>query len=353
LNQVPMECVGMPRAINDPSLCLLQTPPCHLPQYTHHQSIKGTKSPPRLSLSLATVTCSIIHETMPLIPRIRLDLAIGLVVAGTIWYISTRPHNPPHSIQDEEEEAEVDALTSLASETKTVIAGSLEALKPLLMDPTLLERIVLASDPRTMIRIAQVSFCVPGTVNKTADDQVSKYHNEFITCSPSIQLLLRNYYHQLPPISYPSASQRNYLTRTPKKRQLDDLLDREERLSRFKHTKFQRCAMTYIDVLCSGDYTIVTRCLSGKYREEGNLESGQVEDGYTVMVPRDPSDTVDEEEEDEEGDRPKRKQLLEGYAQRTVDVGEEIGDIAVRADEDLIIIATIVYDTLPRPSRIY
>jgi len=106
--------------------------------------------------------------------------------------------------------------------------------------------------------------------------------------------------------------------------------------------------MPYIDVLCSGDYTIVTRCLSGKYREEGNVESGQVEDGYTVMVPRDPTEPVEEQEgQEEEGDRPKRRDRLEGYVQRTVDVGEEIADIGVRADEDLIIIATIVYVASP------
>lgn len=93
---------------------------------------------------------------MPLIPRIRLDLAIGLIVAGTIWYIGTRPRYPPSHNQDEEDEAEVDALTLEPSEK--IIEGSLEALKPLLLDPTLLERIVLASDPKTMIRIAQVSW---------------------------------------------------------------------------------------------------------------------------------------------------------------------------------------------------
>ena len=101
--------------------------------------------------------------------------------------------------------------------------------------------------------------------------------------------------------------------------------------------------MPYIDVLCSGDYTVVTRCLSGRYRQEGNIESGQVEDGYTVMVPRDPKLEVDGESEEEvEGGNPKRKDRLEGYSQRTVDVGEEIADIGVRADEDLIIMATIV-----------
>jgi hypothetical protein len=102
--------------------------------------------------------------------------------------------------------------------------------------------------------------------------------------------------------------------------------------------------MPYIDVLCSGDYTIVTRCLSGRYRTEGIVESGQVEDGYTVMVPRDSNEQrVVEEDEDKDGkETSKRKDRLEGFAQRTVDVGEEIADIAVRADEDLIIIATNV-----------
>jgi hypothetical protein len=102
--------------------------------------------------------------------------------------------------------------------------------------------------------------------------------------------------------------------------------------------------MPYIDVLCSGDYTIVTRCLSGRYRTEGVVESGQVEDGYTVMVPRDSNEQrVVEEDEDTDGkETSKRKDRLEGFAQRTVDVGEEIADIAVRADDDLIIIATNV-----------
>ena len=99
---------------------------------------------------------------MPLIPRIRFDLAIGLIVAGTIWYIGTRPRYPPSHNQDEEDEAEVDALTLEPSEE--IIEGSLEALKPLLMEPTLLERIVLASDPKTMIRIAQVSCLVRMTM---------------------------------------------------------------------------------------------------------------------------------------------------------------------------------------------
>jgi len=81
--------------------------------------------------------------------------------------------------------------------------------------------------------------------------------------------------------------------------------------------------------------------LSGRYRQEGNVESGQVEDGYTVMVPRDTVDLLEDEEE-VEGGNPKRKDRLEGYSQRTVDVGEEIADIGVRADEDLIIVATVV-----------
>jgi hypothetical protein len=100
--------------------------------------------------------------------------------------------------------------------------------------------------------------------------------------------------------------------------------------------------MPYIDVLCSGDYTIVTRCLSGRYRQEGNIESGQVEDGYTVMVPRDSTEGNAAEEEHVEGGNPTRRDRLEGYSQRTVDVGEEIADIGVRADEDLIIVATVV-----------
>lgn len=86
--------------------------------------------------------------------------------------------------------------------------------------------------------------------------------------------------------------------------------------------------------------------MSGRYRQEGNIESGQVEDGYTVMVPRETLDGSEPsaivEEEDFEGGNPRRRDRLEGYSQRTVDVGEEIADIGVRADEDLIILATVV-----------
>ena len=59
------------------------------------------------------------------------------------------------------------------------------------------------------------------------------------------------------------------------------------------------------------------------------------------MVPRDTVDKVEDQDE-VEGENPKRKDRLEGYEQRTVDVGEEIADIGVRADEDLIIVATVV-----------
>jgi hypothetical protein len=105
--------------------------------------------------------------------------------------------------------------------------------------------------------------------------------------------------------------------------------------------------MPYIDVLCSGDYTVVTRCLSGRTKVEGVPESGPVEDGYTVMVPLEGQEGIagkteeDVQENEDEGER-KARRVLKGYAQRTVDVGGEIADIGVRADEDLIVLATIV-----------
>lgn len=85
---------------------------------------------------------------MPFLPRLRLDLALGLLIAGTIWYIGTRPSKRPRTgdhvkLADEED-------------TDAVVEGALIALKPLLFEPALLERILLLSDPVTMIRVAQV-----------------------------------------------------------------------------------------------------------------------------------------------------------------------------------------------------
>lgn len=88
--------------------------------------------------------------------------------------------------------------------------------------------------------------------------------------------------------------------------------------------------MPYIDVLCSGDYMIITRSLHSKFRIPDVPESGPVEDGFTVMLP-------DPEARKEEG-----KPGLEGYRDWTVDVGEEIADIGVRSDEDMIVIATFL-----------
>jgi hypothetical protein len=89
---------------------------------------------------------------MPFLPRLRLDIALGLLIAGTIWYIGTRPRTRPrpgHHVQ-------------LTDEDNTpIVEGALEALKPLLYEPALLERIMLHSDPRTMIRVAQVRNCSP------------------------------------------------------------------------------------------------------------------------------------------------------------------------------------------------
>jgi hypothetical protein len=83
---------------------------------------------------------------MPFLPRLRLDIALGLLVAGTIWYIGTRPRTRPRPGDH----------VQLVDEDDTIVEGSLEALKPLLYEPALLERIMLHSDPRTMIRVAQV-----------------------------------------------------------------------------------------------------------------------------------------------------------------------------------------------------
>ena len=87
---------------------------------------------------------------MPFLPRLRLDIALGLLIAGTIWYIGTRQGTrarPGDHVQLADEEDE------------PVVEGALEALKPLLYEPALIERIMLHSDPRTMIRVAQVCDC--------------------------------------------------------------------------------------------------------------------------------------------------------------------------------------------------
>jgi hypothetical protein len=87
---------------------------------------------------------------MPFLPRLRLDIALGLLIAGTIWYIGTRPRTRPRPGDH----------VQLADEDDTpIVEGALEALKPLLYEPALLERIMVLSDPRTMIRVAQVRYC--------------------------------------------------------------------------------------------------------------------------------------------------------------------------------------------------
>lgn len=84
--------------------------------------------------------------------------------------------------------------------------------------------------------------------------------------------------------------------------------------------------MPYIDVLCSGDYMVITRSLHDRFRIPDVPESGPVEDGFTVMVP--------------EAGREKGENGMEGYRDWTVDIGGEIADIGVRSDEDVIVIAT-------------
>lgn len=100
---------------------------------------------------------------MPILPRLRLDIALGLIIAGTIWYIGSRPRQPRNGqirLHDEENTNE--------SESAPIVEGSMETLRPLLMDPALLERIMQLSDPRTMIRVAQVSEC-SGRLNMSPD----------------------------------------------------------------------------------------------------------------------------------------------------------------------------------------
>jgi hypothetical protein len=86
---------------------------------------------------------------MAIIPRIRLDIALGLLVAGTIWCLANRARN--------REETMLLGNGKDSSEKEEMVEGSLEVLKPLLLDPALLERILLSSDPKTSIRVAQVS----------------------------------------------------------------------------------------------------------------------------------------------------------------------------------------------------
>jgi hypothetical protein len=90
--------------------------------------------------------------TMPFLPRLRLDIALGLLIAGTIWYIGTRPRTRPRP---------GDHVQLTDEDDTPIVEGALEALKPLLYEPALLERIMVLSDPRTMIRVAQVRNCSP------------------------------------------------------------------------------------------------------------------------------------------------------------------------------------------------
>jgi hypothetical protein len=85
-----------------------------------------------------------------------MDIAIGLLAVGTVWYILTRDSNrrsagagSGHESTSSQDEGAVEKM--LESQP-----GSLEVLSPLLMDPALFEKIMLASDPRTILRTAQV-----------------------------------------------------------------------------------------------------------------------------------------------------------------------------------------------------
>jgi hypothetical protein len=93
---------------------------------------------------------------MPFLPRLRLDIALGLLIAGTIWYIGTRPRTRPRP---------GDHVQLTDEDDTPIVEGALEALKPLLYEPALLERIMVLSDPRTMIRVAQVRNPSPGLSN--------------------------------------------------------------------------------------------------------------------------------------------------------------------------------------------
>ena len=112
-----------------------------------HPFIKG--SSPALTHSYH---CTCHSLTMPFLPRLRLDIALGLLIAGTIWYIGTRPRTRPRP---------GDHVQLTDEDDTPIVEGALEALKPLLYEPALLERIMLHSDPRTMIRVAQVCGCSP------------------------------------------------------------------------------------------------------------------------------------------------------------------------------------------------
>jgi hypothetical protein len=103
-----------------------------------------------------TYTCTCHSFIMPF-PRLRLDIALGFLIAGTIWYIGTRPRTRQGPTADHVQLSGEDD-TNTATAPDPIIEGSLETLKPLLMDPALLERILLLSDPRTMMRVAQVSL---------------------------------------------------------------------------------------------------------------------------------------------------------------------------------------------------
>lgn len=178
----------------------------------------------------------------------------------------------------------------------------------------------------------------------------------------------------------------------------------------------QRWTSQYVDVLCSGDYVVITRALAGKQRLEGVPEMGLMEDGWSVMVRSGelPVDLEDEEEdspaasssrrngnggresgsgadgmdidtlavvdvqdgenmdddddwEDDPDDggwppaanggvgerprpNPRRKpkqqgggeQEPEGWEQWTVEAGDDIADMGVRADDDLVVVAYTV-----------
>lgn len=148
-----------------------------------------------------------------------------------------------------------------------------------------------------------------------------------MTSSLDLQLRLRNYYHKIPPLIRPSPEQLESFQSSSKREQLDRIIDREERLSRFRHTKLQRCEMPYIDILCSGEYLLVTRSLHGRFRVPDDPHSGPVEDGFTLMLP-------------EKGRILEQGKVgLDGYRDWTVDVGQELADIGARSDENLIAVA--------------
>jgi hypothetical protein len=111
---------------------------------------------PVFTFHLVIVLVLVILFIMPF-PRLRLDIALGFLIAGTIWYIGTRPRTRQGPTADHVQLSGEDDTNTVAA-PDPIVEGSLETLKPLLMDPALLERILLLSDPRTMMRVAQVSF---------------------------------------------------------------------------------------------------------------------------------------------------------------------------------------------------